>query len=76
MYCCTIEIRPLSAMTFRMLPGSILDSYLTLDIVSPQGTLNLLSSGHCDWIAARIGNQLVEVVLFQEMVGLMHQLII
>lgn len=46
-------------------PGSILDSYLTLDIVSPQGTLNLLSSGHCDWIAARIGNQLVEVVLFQ-----------
>lgn len=46
-------------------PGSILDSYITLDVTSESGSFSPLSVAACQWIATKISPETLEVVLYQ-----------
>jgi len=46
-------------------PGSILDSYITFDVTSGSKSFSPLSVAACEWIAAKISPEALDVVLYQ-----------
>ncbi len=56
---------PLAGVVSLHVPGSILDSYVTLDVTSGSGSFSPISVAACEWIAAKLSPKALEVILYK-----------